>query len=135
VLLVLDDGQIAVRGAREEPIGLGGVYARLHQQFVRRLGSEQQAAQYFPRKSVPEAPLAPRGEIVQVWLQMSTVKEIENAIAKLPLEEMEAVRDWLDDLIEDQLEVSEEFKAKIQRAKQEIGAGVYSRVRQPKRDK
>lgn len=62
---------------------------------------------------------------------MSTVKEIETALTKLRLEEMEAVRDWLDELIEDQLEVSGEFKAKIQRAKREIAAGVYSRVRQP----
>ena len=66
---------------------------------------------------------------------VSSVKEIENAIAKLPLEEMEAVRDWLDELIEDQLEVSDEFKAKIQRAKKEIASGVYSRVRQPDSDK
>ncbi|MBE7500181.1 MAG: hypothetical protein HS113_07705 [Verrucomicrobiales bacterium] len=62
---------------------------------------------------------------------MSTVKEIETALTKLRLEEMEAVRDRLDELIEDQLEVSEEFKAKIQRAKREIAAGVHSRVRQP----
>jgi hypothetical protein len=45
---------------------------------------------------------------------------------------LQAVRDWLDDFIEDQLEVSEEFKTKILRAKQEIADGVYSRVRQPK---
>lgn len=62
---------------------------------------------------------------------MSTVKEIETALTKLRLEEMEAVRDRLDELIEDQLEVSEEFKAKIRRAKREIAAGVHSRVRQP----
>jgi len=62
---------------------------------------------------------------------MSTVQAIEAALTKLRLEEMEAVRDWLDELIEDQLEVSDEFKAKIQRAKREIAAGVYSRVRQP----
>ena len=69
-----------------------------------------------------------------LWV-MSTVKEIEGAIAKLPLEEMEAVRDWLDELIEDQLEVSDEFKAKIKRARKEIASGVYSRVRKPKFDK
>jgi len=62
---------------------------------------------------------------------MSTVKEIETALTKLRLEEMEAVRDWLDELIEDRLEVSDQFKAKIQRAKRDIAAGVYSRVRQP----
>ena len=55
---------------------------------------------------------------------MSTVKEIETALTKLSLEEMEAVRDWLDEFLEDQLEVSDEFKAKIQRAKQEIAACV-----------
>lgn len=62
---------------------------------------------------------------------MSTVKEIESAISGLSLPEMQAVRDWLEDLIEDQLEVSDEFKAKIQRANQEIAAGNHSRTRQP----
>jgi hypothetical protein len=63
---------------------------------------------------------------------MSSVKEIESALAKLTLHEKQAVRDWLDDLIEDQLEVKDEFKAKVQRAKQEIADGVYSRVRKTK---
>ena len=62
---------------------------------------------------------------------MSTVKEIESAITSLSVEEMQAIRDWLDDFIEDQLEVNDEFKEKIARAKQEITAGVHSRVRQP----
>jgi len=62
---------------------------------------------------------------------MSTVKEIESAISGLSLTEMQAVRDWLEDLIEDQLEVSDEFKAKIQRANQEIAAGNHSRTHQP----
>jgi hypothetical protein len=56
---------------------------------------------------------------------MSTVQEIESAITKLPLEKQEALRDWLDEAIEAQLELSEEFKAKIQRARQEIAAGVH----------
>jgi len=62
---------------------------------------------------------------------MSTVKEIESALTRLSLEDLQAVRDWLDDFIEDQLEVSDEFKAKVQRAQQEIDDGVYSRVRKP----
>ena len=62
---------------------------------------------------------------------MSSVQEIESALTRLPLEDLQAVRDWLDDFIEDQLEVSEEFKAKILRAKGEIAEGVYSRVRKP----
>jgi len=60
---------------------------------------------------------------------MSTIKQIESALERLPLEDLQSVRDWLDDFIEDQLEVSDEFKAKIHRAKQEIADGVYSRTR------
>ena len=62
---------------------------------------------------------------------MSTVQEIESAITKLPLEKKEAIRDWLDEAIKAQLEVSDEFNAKIERARQELAAGVHSRVRQP----
>jgi hypothetical protein len=62
---------------------------------------------------------------------MSTVQEIESAIAKLPVQDMEVVRDWLNEFIENQLEVSDKFKTKIERAKQEIASGVYSRTRQP----
>ena len=64
-------------------------------------------------------------------MPMSNVKEIESALTTLSFEDLQAVRDWLDDFIEDQLEVSDEFKAKIQRAKQEIAEGVYARVRKP----
>ncbi len=60
---------------------------------------------------------------------MSNVKEIESALTQLPLEDLQSVREWLDDFIEDQLEVSDEFKGKILRAKQEIADGVYSRTR------
>lgn len=62
---------------------------------------------------------------------MSTVKEIELALARLSVQDLQAVRDWLDGFIEDQLEVSDEFKAKIQRAQAEIAQGIHSRVRTP----
>lgn len=62
---------------------------------------------------------------------MNRVEEIESALEKLTLDEKQAVRDWLDDLIEGQLEVSDEFKAKIQRAKQEITGDAYSHIRKP----
>ena len=60
-----------------------------------------------------------------------SVKQIESALAVLSLEQKQAVRDFLDDLIEDQLEVDSKFRDKIERAKEEIANGVYSRVRQP----
>jgi hypothetical protein len=60
---------------------------------------------------------------------MSTVEEIKSAISKLSIQEMEEVRDWLEDLIEDQLVVSDGFEVKIERAEKEIAAGNYSRVK------
>jgi hypothetical protein len=51
---------------------------------------------------------------------MSTVLEIETAIAGLSIDEMEAIRNHLDDLIEGRLEVNPQFKDKITRAKNEI---------------
>ena len=62
---------------------------------------------------------------------MTAVKAVESAIVKLSPEEQRAIRDWLDDLIEDHLEVSDAFKEKIERAEKEIAAGTYSRVRDP----
>jgi hypothetical protein len=62
---------------------------------------------------------------------MSTVLEIETAIARLSIQDMEAIRKRLDDLIEGQLEIKPDFKAKIACAKREIEQGIYSRVRQP----
>ena len=62
---------------------------------------------------------------------MSTVKEIESALEQLPVEDLQEVRDGLEDFIEDQLELSDEFKAKVLRARQEIADGVYSRVVKP----
>jgi hypothetical protein len=62
---------------------------------------------------------------------MSTVNEIESAITRLSVAEMQAIRDWLDDFIEEQMEVSDEFKAKIARAKEELAGGIHSRTRQP----
>lgn len=60
-----------------------------------------------------------------------SVKQIESALTTLSLGEKQVVRDFLDDLIEDQLELDPGFKSKIEQAKKEIAAGEYSRVRQP----
>jgi hypothetical protein len=63
-------------------------------------------------------------------LPMSSVKEIESALTQLPLDELQSVRDWLEDFIEEQMDVCDEFKAKIERANQELAQGVHSRTRQ-----
>ncbi len=59
---------------------------------------------------------------------MSTVKEIESAIQKLSPTEVEELLNWIQDHLEDELEMTDEFKASIERGKQDIAAG-RTRVR------
>ena len=51
---------------------------------------------------------------------MSTVKEIQAAIPKLSREEIEEIREWIDDYLEDQLELTKEVKAKLVHSRREI---------------
>ena len=60
---------------------------------------------------------------------MSTVKEIESAISRLSPDEMRQVREWLDQQIEDQWEMTPEFQAQIERSEQQMAAGVRPRTR------
>lgn len=62
---------------------------------------------------------------------MSTVQEIEAAIPRLSRAEVETVRAWIDDFLEDQLELTDEVKAKLDQSRSEIAAGNYT-MRQPK---
>jgi len=59
---------------------------------------------------------------------MSTVKEIESAIQKLAPGEVKELLNWIEDYLEDELEMTSEFKASIERGKQDIAAG-RTRVR------
>jgi predicted transcriptional regulator len=60
---------------------------------------------------------------------MSTVKEIEEAIVKLSPEELAAVREFVEQVAEDQLELTDEFKAAIEAGERDIAAGRV-RIRQ-----
>lgn len=62
---------------------------------------------------------------------MSTVKEIQAAIPKLSLREIEQIRLWIDDYLEDQLELTDQVKASLDQSRREIAAGQYT-TRQPK---
>ncbi len=62
---------------------------------------------------------------------MSTVKEIQAAIPKLSRQEVEAIREWIDNYLEDQLELTDEVKAKLDQSRREIAAGQFT-TRQPK---
>ncbi len=62
---------------------------------------------------------------------MSTVKEIQAAIPNLSRQEIEQIRTWIDDYLEDQLELTDEVKAKLDQSRREIAAGQYT-AHQPK---
>ena len=57
---------------------------------------------------------------------MSTVQEIEAAIPRLSRAELEQLRAWFEDYLEDQLELTEEVKAKLDESRREIAAGDYT---------
>ena len=60
---------------------------------------------------------------------MLTLEQVENQVKLWTKAEQEALLDWLANMLEDQLEFTEEFKAKIQRGEQDIREG---RVRRRK---
>lgn len=61
---------------------------------------------------------------------MSTVQEIEAAIPRLPRVEVEKLREWIEDYLEDQLELSDAVKASLDQSHREIAEGHYT-TRQP----
>jgi hypothetical protein len=61
---------------------------------------------------------------------MSTVQEIEAAIPRLSRAELEQLRAWFEDYLEDQLELTDEVKAKLDESRREIATGRYN-TRQP----
>lgn len=54
---------------------------------------------------------------------MSTVAEIEAAITKLNRNETEAVREWLEQWMEDQQEMTPEFLASMERGNADLAEG------------
>jgi len=62
---------------------------------------------------------------------MSSVQEIEAAIPQLSRAEIEEVRAWIDDFLEDQLELTDDVKAKLDQSRREIAEGNFT-TRQPK---
>jgi hypothetical protein len=62
---------------------------------------------------------------------MSKVEQIESDLKKLPPDELRKIRDWLNDLFEDDLEFKSEFEADISESEREMRAGVRPRTRKP----
>ena len=62
---------------------------------------------------------------------MSNVARVEAELEKLSQAELRQVRDWLDNLIEDDLGFTPEFEAAIQQSERELAEGLRPRTRQP----
>lgn len=61
---------------------------------------------------------------------MSTVQEIEAALPKLSRADIEEIRRWIDDYLEDQLEIADGVRVKLDQSRAEIAAGQFQE-RQP----
>jgi hypothetical protein len=61
-----------------------------------------------------------------IFAAMSTVKEIEAAIPQLTRAEVELLREWIEDYLEDQLELTNEVKCKLNQSRGEIVAGQFT---------
>lgn len=60
---------------------------------------------------------------------MSKVDLIQAELQTLSLVERRQVRDWLDDMVEDDLEFTDDFEAKIRASETDMAAGRPSRTR------
>ena len=64
---------------------------------------------------------------------MSDVQEIESAIGRLSAQDMRQIYELLENVLEDQMEISEVFQGRIGRSEREMAEGKRPRVRRPKR--
>ena len=60
----------------------------------------------------------------------SDVQEIEQAIRTLPRAQVEQLREWIENFLEGQFEITDEFAGSIDRGKKDIAEGNV-RVREP----
>lgn len=61
---------------------------------------------------------------------MSTVQEIEAAIQTLPPDQVKTLQQWFEDFLEDQMELSDEVKAKLEQSHRDLAEGRFT-TRQP----
>ena len=61
---------------------------------------------------------------------MSMLEKVEEQVKQLSTAEQLALRDWLENLLEDRLELKDEFKAEIEAGIKDVTEGRY-RVRRP----
>ena len=56
---------------------------------------------------------------------MSMLEQVEDQVKRLSAAEQEALRDWLDNLLEDRMELKDEFKAEVEAGMKSIADGRY----------
>ena len=61
---------------------------------------------------------------------MKTLEQIETEVRNLSPQEQQQLRDWLENLLEDRLELKDEFKADIEAGIKDIADGRY-RIHRP----
>jgi mRNA-degrading endonuclease RelE of RelBE toxin-antitoxin system len=61
---------------------------------------------------------------------MSKLEQVEEQVKRLSPAEQEALRDWLENLLEDRLELKDDFKAEIETGIRDVAEGRY-RVHRP----
>jgi hypothetical protein len=61
---------------------------------------------------------------------MPTLEQIEQQVKQLTKADQEALRDWLENVLEDGLDMTDEFKAAIERGEQDLREGRV-RIRKP----
>ena len=61
---------------------------------------------------------------------MSKLEQVEEQVRRLSVSEQQALCDWLENLLEDRLELKDEFKAEIEAGIKDVAEGRY-RVQRP----
>jgi translation initiation factor 2 gamma subunit (eIF-2gamma) len=72
------------------------------------------------------------GGIRSIVLVVSKVEQVESELRKLSQAELRQIREWLDDIIEDELQFTPEFEHSIQQSEREMADNKSRRVREPR---
>jgi len=64
-------------------------------------------------------------------LFVTKMEQVECELRKLSQTELRQIREWLDDVIEDELEFTPEFERSIQQSERDMASGKRVRVREP----
>jgi hypothetical protein len=64
-------------------------------------------------------------------LLVTRVEQVEGELRRLSRAELRQIREWVDDVIEDELEFTPEFERSIQRSERDMASGKSAPVREP----